>query len=122
MTVTEVAPETVILATGPVVTFKLTGALVMPCADAVICVVPGAAPAARPFALMEAKLAALLAHVNVMPLMLFPLLSFAVAVNWTVPLSATEVVPVTVIEASVALPGVCVVPAEEPPPQPAAAR
>ena len=75
------AGATVIVATGPGVTVKVSALLVTPFAAAVICVAPGDTPVARPLLLIVATLVALLAQVKVSPVMVFPLLSFAVAVN-----------------------------------------
>jgi hypothetical protein len=63
---------------------------VIPFAEAVIWDVPALTPVARPLLLTVATLVALLAHVNVTPLMVLPLLSFAVALNCWVPPTATE--------------------------------
>ena len=51
---------------------------------------PALTPAARPVLLTVATFVALLAHVNVTPLIVLPLLSFAVALNCRVPPTAIE--------------------------------
>ena len=66
---------------GAGVTVNVSGKLVIPFADAVICVVPVDAPVASPVLLIVAKLVALLAQAKVTPFIVFPLLSFAVAEN-----------------------------------------
>ena len=74
------------LATAGAVTVSVSGELVTPLADAVICVVPALTPVARPLLLIVATPVALLAHVNVTPLMALPLLFLAVALNcWVAP-------------------------------------
>jgi hypothetical protein len=102
------------------VTVSVSGALVTPCAAAVICVVPADTPVARPVdELMVATPVALLAQVKVTPLMVLPLLSFAVAVNCSdAPVAMDGEAEVTAMLASTGLLGGVVDP-EEPPPQPA---
>lgn len=69
-----------------------------------------------PVLLMAATEVALLAQVNVTPLMLFPLLSFATAVNWSVAFTAIDdEAAVTVIVARV---GAVFEVEDDPPPQP----
>jgi len=76
---------------NPGVTVRVTGALVIPFADAVICVVPGSRPITDPLpALIVATLGVLLAQLKVAPLMMLPLPSFAVAVSCSVPLTAID--------------------------------
>jgi len=80
-----------LVATGAAVTVSVSGGLVTPWAAAVICVVPAATPLARPVdALMVATPVELLAQVKAMPLMVLPLLSFAVAANCSVALAAID--------------------------------
>src|ERR1700730_2934639 len=75
----------------PGVTVRVTGSLVTPFAEAVICVVPGNKPVARPLvALIDATLEAVVAQVKVGPLMMFPFPSFNVAVNESVALTAID--------------------------------
>jgi hypothetical protein len=86
---------------NPGVTVSVKGLLVVPLAEAVICVVPGSKAMAIPLlGLMVATGAALLAQVKAIPETMFPLESFAVAVKEAVPLTAIEAdVEVTAIEA-----------------------
>jgi hypothetical protein len=78
-----------LIARKPGVTVSVTGALVVPFAEAVICVVPGSKPIARPLpALIVATLGALLTQLKVAPMMMLPLLSCATAVICSVPLTA----------------------------------
>jgi hypothetical protein len=109
-----------LVATGAAITVSVSGALVTPWAEAVICVAPAATPVARPVdELMVAILAALLAQAKVTPLMVLPLLSFAVAVNCSVaPAAMDGEAGVTAMLASTGLLGGVVDP-EDPPPQPA---
>jgi hypothetical protein len=76
----EVGARLAMLGTGAD-TVSVSAALVTLLAAAVICVVPALTPVARPLLSIVATPVALLVHVNVTPLMLFPLPSFAVAVN-----------------------------------------
>src|SRR5579863_581918 len=67
------------------------GLLVTPSAEAVICVAPSVRPFAIPvFASIVATPVALLVHVNVIPFMIFPWLSLAVAINCCVWVSTTD--------------------------------
>jgi hypothetical protein len=92
---------------APSVVVKVTALLVTPPEEAVIDVVPTKAPVARPLLLIVATLVALLAQVNVSPLMVSPALSLPTAVNWSVAPAATDgEAGVTVIVASA--PGVVV--------------
>lgn len=113
------ALKEMLVATGAAVTVSVSGALVTPWADAVICVVPAATPVATPVAeLMVATPAALLAQVKVTPPMMLPLLSFAVAANCSVALAAMD--GEAGVTAMVATTGLVerVFDPEEPPPQP----
>jgi hypothetical protein len=85
----------------PGVTVNVNGLLVTPSAEAVTCVVPGSKAVTLPVpGSIEATAGALLVQVKVMRCRMFPCVSFAVAENWAVPLTATEdEVDVTVIEA-----------------------
>jgi hypothetical protein len=106
---------TVMVATAPGVTVKVTAMLVTPPDAAVIWVVPANAPVASPLLLMVATLVALLAQVRVTPLMVFPLVSLATAVNWSVAFTATDdEAAVTVIVAKL---GVELEVEDDPPPQ-----
>lgn len=79
---TVVGPVELTLTAGCVaVIVSVLAELVTPPADAAILVVPVLTPVARPLLLIVATPVALLAQVNVTPLMVFPPLSFAVAVN-----------------------------------------
>jgi hypothetical protein len=80
-----------LIARNPGVTVRVTGALVIPFADAVICVVPGSKPMAKPLpALIVATLGVLLAQPKAAPTMMLPLLSCAAAVICSVPLTAID--------------------------------
>jgi hypothetical protein len=60
----------------------MSAELDIPLAEAVICVVPADTPVATPVVLLiVATVGALLVQAKVTPLMVLPLLSFAVAVN-----------------------------------------
>ncbi len=72
------------------VTVRVSGALVMLPAEAVICVEPARRAVARPLLSMVATLVLALFHVKVTPLMVLPPLSFAVAVNCCVAPTAME--------------------------------
>jgi hypothetical protein len=73
------------------VTVTAPGALVTPLAAAVICAVPIATAVASPVLLLiDITLGALLAHVKVRLLIVFPLLSTAVAENCCVPFTAID--------------------------------
>jgi hypothetical protein len=74
-----------------VVTVSGAGGLVTPLAAAVICAVPSATAVASPVLLLiDITLGALLAHVKVRLLIVFPLLSTAVAENCCVPFTAID--------------------------------
>jgi hypothetical protein len=93
-------PVTVV---GAGVTVNISTLLVTPLAVAVICVVPGLTPVARPLALLIcATLVVPLDQVKVTPDIVFPLLSLAVAVNCCVAFTAIKGdAGVTVIAATV---------------------
>jgi hypothetical protein len=80
-----------LIAKNPGVTVSVAGALVIPFAEAVICVVPGNNPIATPLPpLIVATLGALLVQLMVAPLMMMPSPSLAVAVICSVPLTAID--------------------------------
>jgi hypothetical protein len=98
------AGDTVMDATTGAVRVSVSGELVTPLAAAVICVVPTATPVAKPLLLIVAIVVALLAQVKATPLMVLPLLSFAVAVNCCVVFIAMDgEAGVTVMDATVEL-------------------
>jgi len=102
-----------LIARNPGVTVRVTGALVIPFADAVICVVPGSKPMAKPLpALTVATLGVLLAQLKVAPMMMLPLLSCATAVICSVPLTAIDDGMEVIV--TVGTPGVADPPAPQP--------
>ena len=84
------------------VTVKLTGLLLTPPAVAVMVVLPGRSPVAKPLLSILANVGLLVFHVTVAPEITFPVASFAVATNCR-PIPAEIVVAdgVKVIEATV---------------------
>src|ERR1700730_13346197 len=75
----------------PGVTVRVTGSLVTPFAEAVICVVPGSKPIARPLvALIDATLEGVVAQVKVRPVMRLPWPSFNGGMNESVALTAID--------------------------------
>jgi hypothetical protein len=75
----------------PGVTVKVSASLVTPAAEAVMEVMPGRRPLARPLPeVMEATLELLLANVKMVPATTIPFGSLAVAVKESMPLTGTD--------------------------------